>query len=223
MKKLLLLCSCCFLLTSLLAQSRTIKDLKTEEAIRTGYYLYPSTIRMLNLGDDPQLNRLVKDVRKLSLLNMRPDKFDQDKMSATVDRLQQKEQMETYLEIQNDSLHLIVLGDQNDRELITIARSKEDFYIAELEGTLNLGVIPKLIDNFNNRDTSQNNGLSMIFDAINTDINREKYWENKRAERRKQREEKEKEETAENIAVDSTLRKDTITGEGAKESGQINN
>jgi hypothetical protein len=219
MKKIVLLCSCLLFAGWLSAQSRTISDLKKEDNIRTGYYLYPSTIRMLNLGDDPELNRLVKDVRKLSLLNMKSGTFDQAKMDATIERLQQKEQMETYIEVKNDSLHVIVLGDQDDRELITIARSQEDFYIAELEGTLNLGVVPKLIDNFNNRDTSQSNGFAMIFDALNKDINQQKYWENKREERRKQREEKARSEgeSTENTPVDSALKKeDTLKKEPIK-------
>ena len=57
-----------FNLSTLLAQSRSVADFKEQHTTQQDFYLYPSTLRMVNLEKHPAMYTLVNDVEKLQIL-----------------------------------------------------------------------------------------------------------------------------------------------------------
>ena len=205
---LALLSSLLFLLFLSCNQSSSlIQDLKNSERVQNAYYLYPSTLRMLNFKDDPAINKLVKDVDKLSLMMLSPDSFSYENIVDLSMKLQEQEQYEVYLEVEDDTKQMYVLGKSGSNKTIAFGMLEGAYYLMDIQGQLNLLVLPEVMQSFSQRDsTSSGSGISMLFDLIGKDADREK----RRKERRKKWEEKRKQKEAEKQMLRDSLKQDSL-------------
>ena len=190
-----------FLSLSYLAigQSEIIKEIRNDETkIRTGYYFYPSTLRMVNLERDPNFDKLVKPIQKLSFISLRRDQFDAAKLRGIADELIQEEQCESYAEMNGPDNTLFVLGNDQIDYTCILARNEEDYYIAEVSGKIDIMQLTKLYEKIQTADSTGTNAFLDVFSLMNTDNENQR----KREARRKKWEE-EKKMKADSIRADS--------------------
>ena len=84
-----------FNLTTLLAQSNAVATFREQHPTSQDFYLYPSTLRMVNLDKNPDAYQLVNDVEKLQILL-----FDRDSVERpALLQLQRSIQSEAYEEL----------------------------------------------------------------------------------------------------------------------------
>ena len=140
---------------------------------------------MLNFQDDEEFNKMIRDIRKVSFLNMNTAAFDKDQIQKTIKSLQNEEGFEVYLELSESESDLLVMGREQPNELVGVSSQEGTCYIIDLMGTIDLLQLPKIYEKFTQRDSSQVDGLSMLFNMVNEDADRER----RRKERRKKREE----------------------------------
>ena len=155
---------------------------------------------MLNFQKDPEFNKLIRNIRKVSFLNMRTAEFNAVQIRETVDKLQKEEGFEVYMELSGAGSEMLVLGRDSPDELIGVSSQEGKCYIIDLLGTIDLLQLPKVYEKLTQRDTSQTDGLSLLFDMFNEDADREK----KQAERRRQWEEQQKKEKAQRDSIEQS-------------------
>ena len=109
-----------FNLSTLLAQSESVADFREEHATSQDFYLYPSTLRMVNLEKNPDAYRLVNDVEKLQILL-----FDRNSVDRTaLQKLRQGIQKEAYEEL--------ISFQEKDSQITVYARG----YSPQLDGVV---------------------------------------------------------------------------------------
>ena len=148
------------------AQSRTLQQLKETNQIERKFYFYPSTLRMLNLQQNPEFNALIKDIRKLIFFKMRRDTFGLDQFSHTLSELKQKESFEEYMEIQGGEQKLFVLGKERPYNTVILTKQQNEYYLAEIIGQINVLQIPNLYRKISEGDSTIQNGFVNIFDLM---------------------------------------------------------
>ncbi|NNE29708.1 MAG: DUF4252 domain-containing protein [Saprospiraceae bacterium] len=195
------------LVTSLFAQSKTVEDLKEADQVMTGYYFIPSTLRMINIERNPEFDKLVKPIRRLNFLNLR-DSFTSEEMKDAVDRLITEEEYETYAEMSGPEQNLHVLGLPEKEYTCVLAELDGQFYISEIQGKVNVLQLAELYQEFEQRDSTSQEGLIDVFSMFKKDsedkIKREER-ERKREARRKKEEEEKHSETQDSIKTEKPV------------------
>ena len=129
-----------FNLTTLLAQSKSVADFHEQHATSQDFYLYPSTLRMVNLEKNPDAYTLVNDVEKLQILM-----FDR----ASVDRpalqkLQHGIQEEAYEELisfreKDSQITVYARGDSPQLDgVVGVVDNKQTLALVDLAGFIDL-------------------------------------------------------------------------------------
>jgi len=196
-----------FLFFSCNQPSPLIQELRDQKKVQSAYFLYPSTLRMLNFQDDPAINKLVKDVDKLSLMLLNADSFNYESIVDLSTKLQQQEQYEVYLEVEDESRQIYVLGKEANNKTLALGMLEEAYYLVDIQGQLNLLALPEAIQNLSQLDSAASvGGIPILLDLMTKDINREK----RRKERLRKREERRKEKAAKEQMVRDSLRQDSL-------------
>ena len=73
-----------FLVVSCNKRSSIKQQLEQQNKIENTYHFYPSTLRMLNIRNVESFDKLVKDVEKLTFLNLRADSFSYEKNTGLI-------------------------------------------------------------------------------------------------------------------------------------------
>ena len=68
------------------AQLSTVIDMKDKDWTNTELYFYPSTLRMINLEQIEEFNRLIEDIDKMVLYTMN-NKFDEERFYDAISKL----------------------------------------------------------------------------------------------------------------------------------------
>lgn len=134
-------------LHTLLAQSQSVARFQETHNTSGSFYLYPSTLRMVNLNENPDFYKLVNQVEKLQILLFDP---------ATVDRpawqeLQQGIQQEAYEELisfqQKDSqITVYARGDSPDFEgVVGTVDNEQTLALIDLAGFVDLPALINLM------------------------------------------------------------------------------
>ncbi|MEM9824523.1 MAG: hypothetical protein AAF985_25780 [Bacteroidota bacterium] len=200
---------CLFLLLACQRPSPLIEELKDTKKVEKAYYLYPSTLRMLNFQDDPSINKLVKEVDRLVVMKLYSDSFNYEKIVDLSTKFQEQEQYEVYLEIENEEQKIYLLG--NEKKTIALGNYDSSYYMADIQGQLNLLVLPEVIESFSSRDNNAGtNGISMLFDLIGKNAKKEERRRKRQDEWEAKRKEKEREKQEESQVVPDSLRQDSI-------------
>ena len=111
-------------------------------------YLYPSTIRMLNLGRNQDFDEIVKDIRKARIFKLDSGTVSPMDLRQLSDVLKQKG-YDDLLTFQRNDLDLQVLSlEKPVPEFLIISMQKGSCLLVEIEGLINVARIPKLVDSF---------------------------------------------------------------------------
>ncbi len=199
-------------LGTVFSQSKILKELKDSNAVQLHLFFTPSTLRMLNLQNDPAYNEMVRGVDKLHFYSMDPTRFTTVDYFDTAERLINEEAYEEFIVWDGDGDEYQVLGKPADQEMIGLASYGERHYLFNLQGTIDLMKLPEIYEKMTNQDSTMDNGLSYIVDMIKQeDDNRIK-----RERRRKKWEEKKKQE-----AEEARIKADSIRLDSLKENNTI--
>lgn len=153
MKKFtLLLALSCLIGSSSFAQSKIMESLKANDKVAQDFYLYPSTLRMLNIPDSDAYNKLIREIRKLSFYRLRPDAFDATAFTNTVEALKSDEQYEEYMVVDSKEEQLYILGKGVGDRMVIIGKTDQEYFAAESDGFINLLAIVQLYRDFNNEE-----------------------------------------------------------------------
>lgn len=187
-------------------QSEILQELDDSNAIQLHLFFTPSTLRMLNLENDPGYNEMVRGVEKLHFYLMNPNNFTTTDYFDTAERLLKEEAYEEFIIWDGDGNEFQVLGKPTEKDMIGLASYADRHYIFNLKGTIDLMKLPDIYEKMTTQDSTMNNGLNYIVDMIKSQdedrIRQEK--------RRKEWEERRKREAAEAKMQTDSIRLDSI-------------
>lgn len=150
---------------TLFGQSEIIKQLKSDHLVEASFYFYPSTLRAFNQGDIPEFNRLIREIKKVSIFYL-GDNYTDKKMAELRSNTLKTEGCETLLSIKGRELNLYVMGKEEPSEYIIFMDTQEGHYITELLGTMDLWQIPKLYRKIRNEASSFDQGLLSLVSRV---------------------------------------------------------
>ena len=161
----------CGLSTSLTwSQSKTVQKIIDEERTDHRFYFYPSTLRMMNLNEDPSFNGMIKDIKKLIFFKFKENHFDASEMQLTLQLLINQENFEEYLSIDGaEKGSLFVVGKQDPYETVVLARQEGDYYLANLIGSIDLLQLSRLYQKISESDQKFSDGFINVFDLMSSD------------------------------------------------------
>ena len=134
-------------LTVLLAQSETVADFREQHATRQDFFLYPSTLRMVNLDKNPDLYKLVHDVDKLQILLFDRPSVDR----SAVQQLRQGIRGEDYEELisfRQQGSQITVYAQGNSPTLdgvVGVVDNQQTLALIDLEGFVDLPALMRLM------------------------------------------------------------------------------
>lgn len=139
--------------------------------IQASYFLYPSTMRMVNIDDMPNWNEAIKDVRRLSLCSMWPDRFDRAKQDEVVEDLKTKENFSLYAEMEDKYSNFKLLGRETGSEAVLIYNDSTANYVVHLLGKINYVKLMKLSADLRDKET-RGTGIDFLMKAMGQDKER---------------------------------------------------
>ena len=184
------------------SQSKTIQELKDSNSVQIGFHFTPSTLRMLNLQQDPAFDELIKGVERMSFLVMKPDKFSPNTYFETADKLMTEENYEEYIIWDGDGDELQVFGKPKTKEMVGLAKYQEKLFVFDLKGTIDLRKIPDIYEKAISQDSSDLNGFNIIYDMFQDDERDRQHREKRRRDRAERDRKRDSIEAA--IKVDSS-------------------
>ncbi|WKN40959.1 DUF4252 domain-containing protein [Tunicatimonas pelagia] len=142
---------------SSLAQSRTVDQFLKEYQPSQKLFLYPSTLRMVNLEKNPDFYALVHDIDKLRVLLY--NKNENGFSGQTIRTLSREVAEEDYQELMTfqadgQNVHLYSLGDDDTPEgVVGLVETDDTLILTDLEGFIDLPALLKLFQgDFNFED-----------------------------------------------------------------------
>lgn len=143
------------------AQCSLITDLKEDKLTNLSLYFYPSTLRMVNLDNNEEFNRLIQDIEKLIFFKMN-GKFETIDMYNLVRDLQSEEDFEEYVVVDGPTKKFYLLGKEKPTETVGLAFVNNEHYVFDVAGSLELKELPKLYQYISENDSTFQNKFSQI-------------------------------------------------------------
>lgn len=162
------------------------------------FYLYPSTLRMINIDDNPEYNKVVENIDRLMLVSAWPDRLTLHVQDSLQQALEEEEGFEVMVEVDNNDYSLVLLSQEDGEQTVAFLRSEEMTGVAHLLGTLNLLAVNDLFQKMDAAEADENGsdlkGVKMLWNmavrdqqgAITRKKEREK-WRKKRAAEKERR------------------------------------
>ncbi len=191
------------------AQNNVLRELKDSNAIQLHLFFTPSTLRMINLDDDPGYNEMVRGVEKLHFYLMNPSNFTTSDYFDIAERLLKEEDYEEFIIWDGDGNEFQVLGKPAEQDMIGLASYADRHYIFNLKGTIDLMKLPDIYEKMTTQDSTMNNGLGYIVSMIQ----REDEDRIRREKRREEWEERQKKEATEAKMQADSIRLDSMKNE----------
>lgn len=145
------------------AQCDAVTALKDKNFIEMSLFFYPSTLRMVNLDNNEEFNRLIQDIDKLIFFKMNQD-FEAKDFYDLVKKLQFDEEMEEYIVVDGPSKKFYLLGREDPTETVGVAMIENQPFVFDVAGSLELKEIPKLYEYISQNDSTFN---SKFVDILN--------------------------------------------------------
>ena len=156
-------------------ESEILRNLRATERVydrskivKSSYFFYPSTMRMVNIDDLPNWNEVINDVRRLGILTMWPDHFDDEKQKEVVEDLKEKENFSMYAEMEDQHLNFKLLGRKRGREAILIYNDSTVNYVIHLLGKINYVKLMKLSGDLRDME-SPGAGIELLKNTMERD------------------------------------------------------
>jgi hypothetical protein len=129
------------------AQSKTVARFLEKHTPSTSLYFYPSTLRMINRENNPDYQRLVRNIEKLSFLTF--EKKSANLSSSDFQKLKNElasEKFEELFTMDDKGNHIYVYALGNDPEAyISVVESDSSLMLFDMQGAPHLPSLMKLI------------------------------------------------------------------------------
>ncbi len=148
MKNIILICITIFILAGCAPKDR-LGDFLEEHKTRDSYFLYPSTLRMVNLENNQEFNDMIKDLERGRYTTYPKS----DAFKTQIRELQKaliNDGYEEVLEIKNKEIQArVLLMERKTPILFATIYDKENVHLLEIKGLINPVKIPDLMQSFN--------------------------------------------------------------------------
>ncbi|WKN30235.1 DUF4252 domain-containing protein [Porifericola rhodea] len=149
MKALFLTTTVLLLSSQLQAQSETVKQFILKNNPSASMYFYPSTLRMLNLEQNPEFYQLVRDIKKLSFLTF--DKGSSSFNKRDILEVQKQltaEQYEELFMMEDKGTQIYVYAKGKAPEAyVSMVNNNTSLMLFDLQGHPDLNALISLIQN----------------------------------------------------------------------------
>ena len=131
------------------AQNSAVTDFKENHEIALSLYFYPSTLRMVNIEQNPEFNEMIRQVKKARFFKIDSGAVSKDDLKNLVVKLTE-DGFEEVMFVKNKNMDIKVWGlETKNPELVIISKSDEELMLLEINGMINIAKIPKLAETFN--------------------------------------------------------------------------
>jgi hypothetical protein len=147
MKTLLISILTLFLSLTALAQSRTVSQFLEKYEPSASFYLYPSTLRMINRDNNRDYQKLVRHIKKLSFLTYEKaqNNLNQSSITRFRDELT-KEQYEELLSFRDAGNQVFVYARGNNPEAyVSLVDNEETLMMFDMQGAPDLPSLMRLV------------------------------------------------------------------------------
>lgn len=130
------------------------------------FYFYPSTMRMVNVDDNPDYNKAIKNVRRMVLISAWPDRFTGEVQDSLQQELMEQEGFEVLMEMDNSDMQFVLMGQEGGEQTVAFLHSEKMNGIAYVLGTVDLLAINDLIQKMRTSDDTGDEsiaGLKMLW------------------------------------------------------------
>ncbi len=134
----------------LFSQQKIIKDYVRDRNVKT-YCFYPSTLRMINIKKDPSYNELISEIDKLLVYRLDSASIA-DRSYVSVIDLYAEEGLEEYAAMWGAHTMYIYGMDGRKPRLVGVYGNQEEALMFYLDGRINWGKLPTLLDTFQNNE-----------------------------------------------------------------------
>jgi hypothetical protein len=140
-KQLILACSCMLLTTSAFGQIKAVEEFLAEhEKGLEKFYVYQSSLRMLNQKGDEAFNKLIKDIRKINIYISENAALESKAGYHKMVNALLQDDFETLVSAKEGSVLINFLGKESrNKTYYVLAFTEEDsFAVLEMDGKLDL-------------------------------------------------------------------------------------
>lgn len=145
------------------AQCDVVTNLKKDKLTALSLYFYPSTLRMANLENNEEFNRLIQDIDKLIFYKMN-GKFESIDFYNLNQELQSENEFEEYVVVDGPKKRFYLLGREDPVETVGLVTFDDTHYVFDIAGRLELKEIPKLYEYIANNDEVFQSKFSQLLD-----------------------------------------------------------
>jgi len=147
MKTLLISTLTLFLSFTAIAQSKTVSRFIEKHEPSASFYLYPSTLRMINRENNPDYQQMVRHIKKLSFLTYEKEALNlsKDKVSSLKKELagEQYEELMSFRDAGNQ-VYIFAKGDDPEA-YVSLVDNDEALMLFDMQGAPNLPSLIKLV------------------------------------------------------------------------------
>lgn len=144
-------------------QCTAVTDLKKDKLTDLSLYFYPSTLRMANLENNEEFNRLIQDIEKMVFYKMN-GKFEHIDFYNLNNELQSENEFEEYVVVDGPKKRFYLLGRENPVETVGLVTFEDTHYVFDIAGRLELKELPKLYEYIANNDEAFQSKFSQLLD-----------------------------------------------------------
>ncbi len=138
-----------FLSTFCFAQSSVVTDFKENHETALSLYLYPSTLRMINIERNPEFDAMISEIKKARFFKLDSGVVSKDDL-VKLEKDLANEGFEEVMFMKNKDMDLRVWGlEKRNSELVILSKQEEEVMLLEINGMINIAKIPKLTQTFN--------------------------------------------------------------------------
>ena len=149
--------------------ARVFEQLRESGKANRSFYLYPSTLRMINLEDIEEFNEMIKDLKKVIFLRMEPEQFGKADLITLKSEFMAENRFEEYLIIENTDRQVYILGRDKPVETVILTNIDEGCYLATIEGSLDLLQLPRFLQILSENDREFKTYFSNLYQQQNPD------------------------------------------------------
>ena len=147
MKTLLISTLTLFFSVTAFAQSKTVSRFIEKQDPSASFYLYPSTLRMINRENNPDYQQMVRHIQKLSFLTYEKGALDlsKDKISSLKKELagEQYEELMSFRDAGNQVY--IYAKDEDPEAYVSLVDNEEALMLFDMQGAPDLPALMRLV------------------------------------------------------------------------------
>lgn len=147
MKTLLISTLTLFLSFTAFAQSKTVSQFTEKHEPSASFYLYPSTLRMINRENNPDYQQLVRHIKKLSFLTYEKGKLNlsKDKVASLKKDLD-GEEYEELMSFRDAGNQVYIYAKGEDPEAyVSLVDNEEALMLFDMQGAPDLPSLMRLV------------------------------------------------------------------------------